>query len=62
MTLLFHVAQLQICGPVAAGICLDGREKEEGGRRVADTCLSQDEPAFVTRESGLAVGTGPRQI
>lgn len=63
----FRVAQLQTHGSIAEGICLDERGGVRGGQRreevqVADTCLSKDEPAFLTRESGLAVGTGPRQI
>lgn len=47
-------------------VCGGGEVKGGGGGvrkgEVADTCLSQDEPAFVTWEPWLAAGTGPRQI
>lgn len=61
VTLLSTLLSFKYVAPSQQASARDKREGERG-RRVPDTCLSQDEAAFVTWESGLAAGTGPRQI
>lgn len=61
MTLLSTLLSFKYVAPSQQASARDEREGERG-RWVPDTCLSQDEAAFVTWGAGLAVGTGPRQI
>ena len=63
MTLLSKLLSFKYVAPSQQASAWTREGGGGGGQRsVADTCLSQDEPGFVTRASGLAVGTGPRQI